>query len=383
LQQAARQQNLLARQGLLDSLEALALPASDPGMPAAGTANGQADWRELARQLDAFQVAWRQLGPIEHTVPADARQPLGQRLQALLDRTEQPLRQARERAAAEREQFIRRAQALADGRALQGGELQRELRALQAEWQEHARSLPLARGVENALWLRFRTATDAVLVQRDAAAASRELEQAAEVAEREALIGRLQALSAHTPATEIRSTLADVDRAWQRAPALLPRAAGQALETRYREALADAGGLAANAVRLRWQAQVDAWTAAVQSASMKPAAGASPASTAAAGAAQPEARRIDDLLLQLEITLDLPAAPEWKAARRQLKLRALKEAMEGRTAQPAGRAPAAGWLAMVLGELALDELQRQRLLALLTALREAEPGTLGLAVPEG
>jgi hypothetical protein len=375
-QQAARQQNLLARQDLLASLEALTPPASEPGMPAAQTANGQAAWRDLARQLEAFQVAWRQLGPVEHTAPADARQPLRQRLQAALDRIEQPLRQARDRAAAEREQLIQRAQALADGRALPGGELQRELRALQAEWQEHARSLPLPRGVENALWSRFRSATDAVFAQRDAAAAARDAEQAAEVAEREALIQRLQALHAHTPVTQIENTLGDVDRTWHRAPALLPRAAGQALETRYRDARAVASGLAATAVRLCWQAQVDAWMATLQST-----AGAALVNTAAGPAAKPDAHRIDDLLLQLEIALDLPAAPEWQAARQQLKLRALKEAMEGRTPPPNGRAPAARGLATLLHEPALDDLQRQRLLAVLTALRDAEPGTLGLAVP--
>jgi hypothetical protein len=376
VQQAARQQNLLARQELLDSLEALAPPASDPGMPAVQTAHGQAAWRDLARQLDAFQVAWRQLGPVEHTAPADARPHLRQRLQAALDRIEQPLRQARDRAAAEREQLIQRVQALAEVRGLPGGELQRQLRALQAEWQEHARSMPLPRGVENALWTRFRSATDAVLAQRDAAAAARDAEQAAEVAEREALIQRLQALHAHTPVTQIESTLGDVDRAWHQAPALLPRAAGQALETRYRDARAVASSLAAIAVRMRWQAQVDAWMATLQAG-----ADAASVSTAAGPAAQPDAHRMDDLLLQLESALDLPAAPERQAARQQMKLRALKEAMEGRTPQPNGQAPAARWLATLLGEPALDDLQRQRLLAVLMALRDAESGTLGLAVP--
>lgn len=374
-QQAARQQNLRARQDLLDRLEALAPPASDPGMPAADTANGQATWRELARQLDAFQAAWRQLGPVEHTAPADARQQLRQRLQAALDRIEQPLRQARDRAAAEREQLIQRAQALADGRGLPGGELQRELRALQAKWREHARSLPLPRGVETTLWTRFRSATDAVIAQRDAAAAARDAEQAAEVAERESLIQRLHALHAHTPVTQIESTLGDVDRAWHQAPALLPRAAGQALESRYRDARAVASGLAATAVRLHWQAQVDAWMATLQAAGC-----ASSVSTAAGPAARPDAHRMDDLLLQLEIALDLPAAPELRAARQQLKLRALKEAMEGRTPPPNGPAPSASWLAALLHEPALDDQQRRRLLALLTALRDAEPGTLGLAV---
>jgi DNA repair protein SbcC/Rad50 len=381
-QQAARQQNLLARQALLDSLEALALPASDPAMPETASTDGPADWRELARQLDAFQVAWRQLGPMEHTAPADARGPLQQRLQALLERTEQPLRRARDRAAAERERLVQRAQALADGRAWPGGELQRELRALQAEWQEHARGLPLPRGVETALWTRFRAATDAVFAQRDAAAAARNAEQAAEVAEREALIQRLQALDAHTPVAQIDNTLGEVDRAWHQAPALLPRAAGQALETRYRDARAAATGLAATAVRLRWQAQVDAWRATLQAANgVDGADGADGVNPAADPAAQPDAQRMDDLLLQLEMALDLPAAPEQQAARQQLKLRALKEAMEGRTPAPKGRAPEARRLATLLGEPALDDLQRQRLLAVLTALRDAEPGTLGLPVP--
>jgi hypothetical protein len=55
--------------------------------------------------------------------------------------------------------------------------------------------------------------------------------------------------------------------------------------------------------------------------------------------------------------------------------------MEGRTPPANGRAPTARRLATLLGEPALDDQQRQRLLAVLTALRDAEPSTLGLAVP--
>jgi hypothetical protein len=58
----------------------------------------------------------------------------------------------------------------------------RLVRTLQADWQEQARRLPLARGVENELWNRFKAATDAVFVQRDAAFAARDAELAANLA---------------------------------------------------------------------------------------------------------------------------------------------------------------------------------------------------------
>jgi hypothetical protein len=368
-QQATRQQNLATRQALLDALEAATLPE-------AGAGSALAAWRDTARQLDAFQQAWRPLGPLEHTVPAEARAALQQRLDAAVERLEQPLRRVREQAAAQREQLIQRAEALipGDSRAPHGGELQRALRELQADWQDHARALPLPRGMEAALWARFRAATDAVFAQRNAAAATREAEQAAEVAEREALITRLAQLEAQAGVVQIERTLADVHRAWLAAPAQLPRATGQALQARYEAAVAAARALTAAATQARWQAQIDAWTAPVHA---RAAAADSAADAAPPAAGSP----IDDVLLQLEIALDLPAAPEWQAARRQLKLRALKEAMEGRTPPASGPAPAASWLATLLIEPALDAQQTQRLLAVLAALRHAAPGTLGIAVP--
>ena len=368
-QQAARQQNLATRQGLLDALDAVALPeAMDGDMLAA--------WREPARALDAFQQAWRQLGPLEHTVPADARKALQQRLDTAIERLEQPLRSVREQAVVHREQLIAHVQGLVptDGRAPHGGELQRQLRELQADWQDHARALPLPRGVEGALWNRFRAATDAVFAQRNAASAAREAEQAAEVTEREALIDRLAALDAQAGVPNIERTLAEVHRAWLAAPAQLPRATGLALQARFDAATAAAAALTAAACQARWQAQMDAWIAPLQVAA---APSDDPAITAPPATSSP----IDDLLLQLEIALDLPAAPEWQAARRQLKLRALKEAMEGRTPPAGGAAPAARWLATLRDAPGLNAQQRQRLLAVLQTLRTAPPGTLGLAVP--
>ena len=64
------------------------------------------------------------------------------------------------------------------------------MRELQNEWQRHARRLPLARKVENALWTEFKSATDAVFKQRDAAISAHDGELKANLAVREALIER-------------------------------------------------------------------------------------------------------------------------------------------------------------------------------------------------
>ncbi len=79
---------------------------------------------------------------------------------------------------------------------------------------------------------------------------------------------------------------------------------------------------------------------------------------------------------QLEAVLDLPSTPERQAERRQLKLRALKAAMEGRVPPTQGPAQhGAAWLAL-LRQGGLTPDQRQRLRALVAALRQALPGTL-------
>ena len=274
---AARQDNLAAREALLDSLEAL------PEQPAASDDDGGAAWREQLRALDRFQAAWRSLGPVAHTVPATARDALLQRHRRAVERIEQPLQHARRAAAGVREQLIERAESLvgAADQALAADAPQR-VRALQAEWQQHARAVPLARAAENALWSRFKVATDAVFQQRDAAWGAREAELASNLAVHEALLQRLtdllapvgdtgadidagkdaeaaahgQAPGNRRAAAEIERTLADVDRSWRR-DAELPRGAAGALESRYREARAAAQRLLAEAGRDRWQSGCD------------------------------------------------------------------------------------------------------------------------------
>ena len=426
---AQRDENLAAREALLATLEAVAVDTPgadaphDPTPRADASAGANADveprpgtaaahWKELARALDQFHQAWRPLGPVEHTVPAAMRARVVDRLTRAVDRIETPLNEARRAAEAERERLIARAETLVREVAAQPPQRDTipRVRELQAIWQEQARRVPLKRGAENALWARFKAATDAVFTQRDAAASARDTELATNLAQREALLARLTGLHDATPSAEIERTLAEVDRAW-RVPTELPRGALPGLEARLREAHAAALRCLGASASQQWHQQCDAlraklvWCDEAEAPSAEAAASdAAPATDAtsrdarwaalpalppaweralmqrrggAGGAAALAPAAVNDLLLQLETALDVPATPEHLAARRDMKLRALKQALEGRggptTLEPARRAD--GLLAL-LRQRGLDAGQRARLFGLVAALRGDAPGTL-------
>jgi hypothetical protein len=394
---AARQENLRAREALLAALEALPAPTPPEGLP-----DPAVHWKEQVHALGSFQVAWRQLGPLEHTVPSAARNGLQQRLRSAVDRIEAPLHEARRAAETVREELIAAAAALLPppGQPAQIQEATQRVRGLQAEWQQQARTLPLARPVENALWARFKAATDAVFAQREAEFAARDAEAAAALATRESLLGRLSALAIDASAAEVQRTLAEVDRSWRQAPEV-PRGAAGALDARYREVRAIALQRLAEGSQRHWSAQCDTLAAKLALCDERETAGADADDLAQRWATQGPlptlweraladrwssppgsgplpASAVDELLLQLESALDLPATPEWQAARRHLKLRAMKDALEGRAA--AQRVPdrPAQWMAAALRQSATSTAQRERLQALVDALRHAPPGSLGI-----
>jgi hypothetical protein len=414
---AARQQNLADRQALLDTLEAL--PEGPPAVSlevGEGTSpdvQGEAlhhFWKEQMRALDRFQTAWRQLGPPEHTVPSAARNALMARHRAALDRVAQPLQQARQVAAEQREQLILQVESLLQGNGQANGrggpnDAPQRVRDLQAQWQHQARQLPLARGVEGALWTRFKAATDAVFAQRDAAFHARDAELAANLAECQALIDRVAALAEVDDNAEIKRTLAEAERLWRQGGEL-PRGAGPAMEAKYHAARSAAAQRLADSAHRGWQAQCDAAAAALALCQAREqgtadaaepethearwaavaSAGAMPApwqaalqqrwqrevgSAAASGPLASDA--LDTVLLQLESALDLHTPPPWQEARRKLKLLALKTAMEGGGAPATGPAQQVQWLATLLAQRGLNEAQQQRLNALLAAVRQGQP----------
>ncbi len=428
-QRAARHANLAARLQLLETLDALQLadapePASGaaPGADAdAGTnlerdtdagagvgADGQppaerpvpADARRLADALARFHAEWRKLGPVQHTVPRAEQAALSARLQAALERTEAPLQAARSRARAERAALVARARALVAEAPQRGREVVDEVRALQAEWQQHARSLPLARADEQALWNDFKAATDAVFAARQATFDAREAEFEAHASERMALIDRLRVNPDDSPATQ-RRTLAEVDAAWQRCgPA--PRARAAALDQAYRAARDALVQWLDQAAQRDWQAGCDALDAKLAlcrareeaasagamsegrdgSATLAETWHALPALPApfedalrrrAGLAAASDADRsppVDDLLLQIETAWDLPTPPPFEAARRERKLLAMKAALEGRRGSPADALTPEAALARLLGRGGLDAGQGERLAQVLARWRQ-------------
>ncbi len=393
---ASREENLQSREALLDTLDAVPL-----GEPPASPEAQAAHWKEPLRALGQFQLAWRQLGPLEHTVPSAKRKALQQRLDDSVARIEAPIEAARRTAQAERERLIARAETLVQELARHPRDAMPRVRELQAEWQQHARSLPLERKVENALWGRFKAATDAVFAQREAAFSARDAELAANLAAREALIERITSIDIDsTPVAEMQRALGEADRAW-RQPVEVPRTAVKSLDTRFSEARTALAQAVAESAQKRWQSQCDHLLAKLVLCEEREAATAEAddlagrwAALAALPAAweKPLAQRwsqtptagplaapaCDDLLLQLEAALDLPASAESQAARRDLKLRALKDALEGRAAQTQDPVQQrAQWFAAALRQGGLSSLQRERLRALIAALRQAAPGSLG------
>lgn len=401
VQRAARQQNLLTRDQLVDALNALALPDEAAGDVAP-------DWKLLSSALDRFHTEWRKLGPLEHTVAHQQRGALHDRMVAAVSRLEVPLNDARHRAEQARERLIARAEALAAHALIepQAREFVGKVRELQAEWQQHAASVPLARAAENALWGRFKAGTDAVFAARDAVFNAREAEFQAHGAERAALIARLVALPADAAPAELKRTLAEVDAQWQRVgPA--PRSDAAALDVGFRTARDAAQRQLASHGQRSWHAVCDALaaklalcealenetSAAVARATLEQAwaghtllpalweqvlARRAALNSVAKGEPEPVTAPTDELLLRLEVAFGLESPPEFDGPRRALKLQAMKAALEAR---PSAVAQAAltpdQWLAAALGREALGEPQRQRLRQVIAALRERGPLKVG------
>jgi hypothetical protein len=111
------------------------------------------------------------------------------------------------------------------------------MRALQQRWQDHARTLPLVRKSEQALWQRFRAVCDDVFQRRKETMHEADIERRAHEAAKEAISARLEAAAADaTPATAGK-LLRDAAAEWQ-AIGPVPRAHESRVEKRYHAAIA-------------------------------------------------------------------------------------------------------------------------------------------------
>jgi hypothetical protein len=372
---AQRQQNLAQREALLAALEAVPAPGeanaendsttAGDGAAAAEAAARPGSWKDLLSTLDRFHHAWRQLGPAQHTVPHGALNALMKRHDAAVARLEAPLQAVRAQAAARREQLIAQAQALvptegaaAPRQVRDANDAAHRVRDLQAAWAEQARALPLARNVERALWDRFKAATDAVFAQRTALFNARDAERQARDAERQAHEAERRAREA---AAQAAAQVAQ--QRWQQQCAQLAQAVALCQQ---RE---DAAGCVDEALAVAWAGQREAepalpvaWQQALQARWEAPAQ-PGPLKEAA----------VNESLLHLEAALNVPPTPEQQDARRQLKLLAMKAALESRSAAAGAPQKPHQHLQVLLRQAGLPASQRQRLAVLLQALGEARP----------
>jgi DNA repair protein SbcC/Rad50 len=377
---AVRQDNLALRNALIATLDKVSI----------GTAEARPDYRELARALEHFQTEWRKQGPLQHTVPHKAQDALTARMQQAVARVETPLNEARRVEAAKREKLIARAKEIAAD--TKSRDTITRVRDLQAEWQREAKSLPLARNVENKLWGEFKAATDAIFQARDAANAARDQAFQQGATEREQLIAKLAALTADSAPHEIRKTLADVEQAWRRAGEA-PRAVAQKIEREYRAARDTAQQFAAGSAKRAWQkvcAALQVRIALCVNAEGGDTANAQENFTShleAEGATEWDAllqKRLsaaiqgnatqvadaDDVLLKLEAALEIDSPPAFQAARREMKLRAMKAAIEARQSVTVTDAEVKSFIGAVIGAKMAETQQSMRLSSILTALQQ-------------
>src|SRR5713101_3843234 len=383
----ARNENLAARNQVIDGLvdaRAKFFPVApeEGNSPApASTAGSRPDWRAIARTLEQAKIAWRKLGPVEHTVPRKAQKgddAVTTRYAAALQALEAPLTLAHREASREREQLIAAAKNLGESKPLARDATDR-VRGLQTQWQAHARALPLPRRDENTLWSAFKAATDAIFTERDAARAARETEAGEQIKAREAIIEGLLALPAANStrgAPEIKRALAQAETAW-RACAEVPRPHAAGLDARFRAArdaattrlrdIADhaaqarfdaliaamalcrereaAGGVAPE-LEARWSAVEnlpDAWTPGMEArfrGISTPKADPQPGPRSGMGPDE----GLPVALLNLEVACGIDTPSEFMATRQQLKMRVLKDAMEGRRAGATTPADIERWL---------------------------------------
>jgi hypothetical protein len=400
----ARNENLAARElivaGLIETA-AKYFPAVQEGTPAATAM--PTDWRSLSHALDEAKLAWRKLGPVEHTIPRKAQQgekAITARYASAVQALDIPLKNAYSTARSQREQLIAGAKELAAS-DVSARDVVDKVRKLQTQWQAVAKNQPLPRRDENALWMSFKSATDALFTARDAARAAKEAEANAQQQARVEIIERVFALAHASTAGDIKRAMSEAETAWRTAPEA-PKPQAAKLDARYRAARDAANKRVSDLAAHAMQARFDALLAAMalcheREISHEPGAdldarwdanaslpdawktrmevrfrgitenAAAPASSAKAG--KNAAATLPDILLNLEVACSIESPAEFQAARQHLKILALKNAMEGRQTTTITATDIERWMLDAAASPRPDELSRERLEKIIASMR--------------
>lgn len=391
---AERSENLAKREQIVQTLTAAAakfFPAT-----AEGTAAPTPDWRAVGHALEEAQTVWRKLGPVEHTVPRRAQKgdsAITTRYAAAVQALEAPLKNVHGEARGKREALIKAVQELLA--SAQARDVVDKIKKIQLQWQSVAKTMPLPRRDENALWTTFKSATDAIFAARDAARAAVEAEAGEKLKARNAIIETVNALASTNNAQDIKRRLQEADTAWRAAPEA-PRPQAAKIDARYRAARDAASKRIIELGRHAEQARYDALLAALTLCDEREAFDGNDEQIAALdarwraiehlpaawktrlnarftgnSAATPakKGESLEDTLLNLEVACGIDSPENFLAARQRLKILALKQAMEGRQHTTASPADIERWMLDAAASARPDELSRDRLAKIIAAVR--------------
>lgn len=219
-----RQHNLAKAQSILAEVRQFA-GTPDCASPDSAT---EVDWKAIANYCVRMTQLWQRLGPIDRK----AKKSIDAEFTAAMRILSEPLAHQQQTEIACREKMIAEAAGLrpTDRAALD------TLRALQAHWQERAKSLPLQRSDEQALWRRFRAACDAAFAKRKEAAKAADADRQQHLQAKEALCATLEG-TGDAPHAALAKILREAREAWNLSGPV-PRAAEKQIEARYLLAIA-------------------------------------------------------------------------------------------------------------------------------------------------
>lgn len=186
-----------------------------------------ADWKAIAGYCARMTQLWKRLGPIDRKEKKSADAEFAAALRALSE----PL------AAQQQAEIRRREKLISDAAGLNPadrGSIE-TLRTLQERWQEQAKSLPLERNDEQALWQRFRAACDAVFASRKEAAQAADADRQQHLQTKEKICAELEA-AAGASDDAILKVLRDARDAWNKTGPV-PHASERRIDARYEAAI--------------------------------------------------------------------------------------------------------------------------------------------------
>jgi DNA repair protein SbcC/Rad50 len=247
-----RQQNMETAQTMIAQVRQF---ASDSGLEATEMPALQLqDWKNIAVFCQRSGHAWHRLGIIDRK----DRKRLDVEFKAAMAVLEAPLAAQQQIEIQRREALIAEVEQInaADRSALKA------LQGCQERWQELAKSLPLERRDEQALWLRFRSACDSVFARRKESAEVADAGRKQNAILKEAICAELEAALSDAecdPAKQLRESRS----AWD-GIGPLPRASESAIIQRYESALTALQARRDAVQRVKLEAQSQALRAKMQ-----------------------------------------------------------------------------------------------------------------------